>query len=42
LITSIQGEQADKLIKELKHGTKLCDFVENVFGRNVVNFHLKE
>ena len=42
LITSVQCEQTDKLIEELKHGTKLCDFVENVFGRNVVNFHLKE
>jgi hypothetical protein len=42
LITSVQGEQTDKLIVELKHGTKLCSFVENVFGRNVVNFHLKE
>jgi hypothetical protein len=42
LITSVQGEQTDKLIVELKHGTKLYSFVENVFGRNVINFHLKE
>jgi hypothetical protein len=42
LITSVQGEQTDKLIVELKHGTKLYSFVENVFGRNVVNFHLQE
>jgi hypothetical protein len=42
LITSVQGEQTDKLIVELKHGTKLYSFVEDVFGRNVVNFHLQE
>jgi hypothetical protein len=42
LITSVQGEQTDKLIVELKHGTKLYSFVENVFGRNVINFHLQE
>jgi hypothetical protein len=42
LITSVPGEQTDKLIEELKDGTKLCSFVENGFGRNVVNFHLKE
>ena len=42
LITSIEGKQADKLIAELDHGMKLCYFVENIYGRNVVTFHLKE
>jgi hypothetical protein len=42
LITSIEGEQAEKLIKELDHGMKLCYFIEKVYGRTVLNFHLKE
>ena len=42
LITSIEDKEAEKLIEELENGRKLCYFVENVYGRKVVNFHLKE
>lgn len=41
LIISIEGIEADKLIEELQRGRKLFYFIEDVYGRNVVNFHIK-